>query len=134
MRRWLMLLLLCLTIPLQGMASASVRGQRCLCPMESAPAAAATSDAAEAHAASTADVTASDDADIDGCCNDADTAARTGQPCKVGQECHAPVLALAHAVAVSPAIGPLRPICPEVADCGPADPPDVVWRPPARIR
>ncbi len=129
MKRWLMLLLLCLTIPLQGMAM--VRGQRCPCPMTATSAlAAATTEAADATVAEVdVDVTV----DVDDCCNEADTAARTGQPCKAGQECHAPVLALADVETVELAFFAAHRTDASAADRAPIGRPAVVWRPPAAL-
>ena len=66
--RTFLLLVLCLAIPLQGFAA--VVALESPCPMETTA------------AGDTAAVSA-----MHGCCNDADTAAKTGKACKTGQEC-----------------------------------------------
>lgn len=68
--RTLLVLVLSLSIPLQGIAGALVPTQAA-CPMEQ------TMQMADR---------AADNAGH-GCCNDADTFAKTGKPCKTGQQC-----------------------------------------------
>ena len=64
----LLLLILCLAIPLQGFAALAALGPPC---------------SMEAMAGGSMDHSMADD-----CCNDADTVAKTGKLCKMGQECH----------------------------------------------
>ena len=78
MRRSLCLLSVCLALPLQGVAAWSTPGDPC--PME---------DMAMASDAMT-DGSGAADAMAD-CCNDALTYMETGQPCKTGMDCGAPV-------------------------------------------
>lgn len=118
-----MLLLLCLAIPLQAMATAGA--PRCPCPMT------APSDTSVEVGVNAEGGVAVADADADDCCNDAETAARTGQPCKSGQECHAPVLALADAAVIEVDTFASAPTDPRAADRNPVGRPAVVWRPPA---
>ena len=75
--RLFLLTLLCFAIPLQGMAS--VRMLAAPCPMEQQDSMAQMqmSDM-DQHTASAAE---------HDCCNDADTAAKTGKMCKTGQDC-----------------------------------------------
>ena len=72
--RAFLLLLLCLTIPVQGVVAA--HAFKTPCPMEQM----GHMDMADSDSAD------NDSADMD-CCNDPVTAAKTGQLCKVGQEC-----------------------------------------------
>lgn len=104
--------LLCLTVAFQGIANAHVFKQPC--PMEQGTqavmldASAATQD----------------------CCNDADTAAKTGKPCKSGQECnlsHACTVALLQAPTQAPASLGLVPTADLIT---PSFDPSGVWRPP----
>jgi len=66
------------------------------------------------------------------CCNDADTTAKTGKPCKAGQECQASPAAalLLPAVTSAPSlsfpIAATAPIAPRLHPAG-------IWRPPALI-
>lgn len=78
--RLFLLMLLCLAIPLQGIASVHMRSAPC--PMEQ------SDNMAQMQMA---DMDQQAMADHD-CCNDADTAAKTGKMCKTGQDC--PVSAL----------------------------------------
>ena len=72
--RFLIALMLCLALPLQGMAAWSAPGNPC--PME------------DMVMAADGSATADDMAD---CCNDALTFMETGQPCKTGMDCGATV-------------------------------------------
>ena len=82
MRIWLVLLLT-LSFALQGWAAA--QSSSAPCPMEA--------EMATAMADTAADQTA-DGGMSDGCCNDMATALLTGQACKTGQSCQAPLTAL----------------------------------------
>lgn len=75
-RRLLWLLLICIAIPLQGWAATPWHVQPC--PMTASAASAETG--------------AVEHAETHDCCNDAESLARTGQPCKAGQDCPAPPL------------------------------------------
>lgn len=115
--RLLLVLLLCLTLPLQGWGG-GVRLQT-PCPMEAAMAMQAGAvDAALGQA-------------MDDCCNDAETFQRTGQLCKTGQECPAPTgflvppvlpVAQVHPVSDLQATPPMAPL---------RGSPASIWRPPA---
>lgn len=104
--------LLCLALAFQGVAGAHAFEQPC--PMEQ-----------EMQVEALDAVAAADD-----CCNDADTAGRTGEPCKSGQEC-----SVSHAFAVAsltladhaPAAGR---IAPSANRHPPSFDPSAVWRPP----
>ncbi len=111
------LLLLCVALALQGVAQA--RGVKQPCPMEQS-----------GHAIA---VDVAVDAQQPDCCNDAATAAKTGQPCKTGAECQSAsacllVAGTQYALRVA-APQPLRIVEP----LAPADTPTSVWRPPALI-
>ena len=113
-RRALICLLLCFAIPIQGIASIAMVATHC--PMQQM-----TRDAS------------ADAAALPGCCNDADTFAKTGKACKTGQPCqsvsqypnsaqqfHAPV-SVQPILFSSPALLAL------------SDGPTGIWRPPALI-
>ena len=110
--RVLLAFLLCLAVAFQGAANAHVITQPC--PLE------------HSEEVVTMDATAP----AGDCCNDADTAGSTGEPCKSGQEC-----SVAHAFAVvslelagrAPASGLIAP----TAELAPLSfDPSAVWRPP----
>lgn len=104
--------LLCLAVAFQGVANAHAFKQPC--PMEQGM-----------------DVVAMDAASpADDCCNDADTAGRSGEPCKSGQECgvaHAFVVISHQLAARAPAA---RLIAPTGEFAPPSFDPSAVWRPP----
>lgn len=75
--RLFLLTLLCLAIPLQGMASVHMLAAPC--PMEQ-------SDGMAQMEMSEMDQQTASAADHD-CCNDAETTAKTGKMCKTGQDC-----------------------------------------------
>lgn len=109
--------LLCLAVAFQGVANAHAFKQPC--PME------------EGMDVVAMDVVAMDAASAaDDCCNDADTAGRSGEPCKSGQECgvaHAFMLVSHQLAARAPAsclIAPIAELAPPSFD------PSAVWRPP----
>lgn len=117
LRRWL-LLLICLTLPLQAFAT---QAQPPCCPMAAEMAAQLAS----------GDLAA---ADLHECCNDAQTFAITGEACKSGQKCclNSPV-----AVPISPvtrAVLPLDQAPPPVA-AAPRPPGSLAspWRPPQSL-
>ena len=104
--------LLCLTVAFQGIANAHVSKQPC--PMERG-----------AHAVMLDASAAARD-----CCNDADKAAKTGEPCKTGQECN-----LSNACTVALLKAPTRvPASPDLVPTAnlitPSFDPSGVWRPP----
>lgn len=114
MRR-LILLMLCLALPLQGWAG--LRSAELPCSME------------EMVAAQPAEGTVSA---LPECCNDAETAALTGQLCKSGQECQVPTHWVAGAAA---ALAQAAPGFAPIARLAPPPPPGaltLVWRPPAQ--
>lgn len=118
MRRFV-LFLLCLAIALQAWAGTQSRAEPCpmaadMVAMASAPGATASESGALG----------------DDCCNDAATFAKTGQPCKTGQDCQAPAL---WAVPVTPWAAPVAPppALRAVAVCAaPRGLAALVWRPP----
>jgi hypothetical protein len=114
--RTIVLLVVCLTLALHGTVQA--RGVHKPCPM------------GQSEHAATADATAPAQED---CCDDADTAAKTGKPCKTCAECQAPnpgALAAQSHPRIAPALPhPKRTIEALI----PADNPAGVWRPPALI-
>jgi len=116
--RFLIALLLCLALPLQGMAAWSAPGEPC--PMEDMVMAADTTAGADGPSEAMAD-----------CCNDALTFMETGQPCKTNMECGAPVASVPPAgLALTEAIR-----APERFALAPAAPPppgrSTIWRPPS---
>ena len=118
MRIWLVLLLT-LSFSLQGWAAA--QSSSAPCPMEA--------EMAMAMADMAADATA-DDPMVGDCCNDMATFLQTGQACKAGQDCQAPLTALLlplpekTAVAVRQTVPVLQSLAAPSATVG------AVWRPP----
>lgn len=115
--RTLLLLILCLVLPLQGVAAVVAFEPRCPMAMPAC---------ADAEAVS-------DDAATRDCCNDADTVAKTGKLCKTGQECSSGAQCLllppvAHAVAPVAAerFALLSPFIPSLFPAG-------LWRPPTQL-
>lgn len=110
--RALVSFLLCLAVAFQGVANAHVLKQSC--PMEQGMQVVAMDASAPA----------------DDCCNDADTASKTGEPCKSGQECSVSLafavipLTVASRAAASCRIAPTADFNPLSFD------PSAVWRPP----
>jgi hypothetical protein len=108
------LIILCLSLALQGPVQARMLKKPC--PMEQGSQAAAATDATPAQ---------------DDCCNDDDTAAKTGKTCKAGHECQSSSACLLVSPSYSSdsprASQPLR----VVERLAPADSPASVWRPPA---
>lgn len=132
MKLWLMLLL-CFAIPLQGMAS--VRASHSPCSMEAGSArqsvtgAGAASEARDAQTTLVADSAAA--SQVDDCCNDAESAAKSGQPCKTGQECSAPAFSLVSTMRVLAVTRSSATVPDSPAVLGPPGPPATVWRPPS---
>lgn len=115
--RTLLLLILCLVLPLQGFAALVAFEPHCPMAMPAC---------ADAEAVS-------DDAMARDCCNDADTAAKTGKLCKTGQECSSGAQCLllppvVHAVAPA-ATERFALISPFIRTLSPAG----LWRPPAHL-
>ncbi len=113
--RFFIALLLCLTIPLQGWAAGA--GVLAPCPMGD-------------MVAMQADVASEAMADHGDCCNDAATAALTGELCKTGQECQAPTGWL---TAPSQPVVQAQPTSVLLVTAAPTPPrgaPASVWRPP----
>jgi len=115
--RSLLTLLLALTLPFTAWAGVALPAQPC--PMQ-------------AMMVATVSATAQAEGKMD-CCADAATAAKTGKPCKVGQECPSgtqaqPVVAIAAAPVLntSPRIPTAQPFA---ASTGPTG----VWRPPISV-
>lgn len=122
MRRFI-LFVLCLAVALQAWAGTQSRDEPCPMSAEMMVDMVAMASAAGATAAEPGALG-------DDCCNDAATFAKTGQPCKSGQDCQAPAL---WAVPVTPWAAPVAPppalraaaVC--AAPCGLSA---LVWRPP----
>jgi hypothetical protein len=118
MRAWLVVIL-SLSFALQGWAAAASLSAPC--PMEA--------EVAMAMADMAADATA-DDPMAGDCCNDMATFLQTGQACKAGQDCQAPLTALLlplpekTAVAVRQTVPVLKSLAAPSATVG------AVWRPP----
>lgn len=114
MRRTLVILLtvLCIALPLRVVAAATVMGEHC--PHMQDMSAPAQPDSGRTH----------------DCCNDAATAAKTGQLCKSGHECSPslsyplPTAVVTLAITVAHAQRPALPAQPHIG------PPGAVWRPP----
>ena len=113
MRRLLLCLLLCLAIPVQGIAG--IIAFNTLCPMQH-PAMARAVDASE----------------LPPCCNDADTFAKTGKACKTGQQCQSTSSQYPSSVLVIQAPLVVQPLwLARLALFAPSFDPSGVWRPPA---
>ncbi len=114
--RFLLALLLCLAIPLQGWAAG--RGASTPCPMAATMAMQTSAGSVDMNAA-TGD-----------CCNDAVTAALTGKLCKTGQECPTPTGAFV--ASAHPAVSPLPTAAVPAffSSAPPSGAADSVWRPP----
>ncbi len=117
--RLFFVLLLCLTLPLQGWGG-GVR-QQTPCPME----------AAMAMQADSADVAL--ELAMDDCCNDAETFKQTGQLCKNGQECQAPAGFLAPPVLPVAQPLPVSDLQVTVSTDPPQSSPANIWRPPSLL-
>ncbi|MGD9582827.1 MAG: hypothetical protein AB7V26_04025 [Lysobacterales bacterium] len=125
--RALLSLLLCLALPLQGLAAAMLPSP---CPMAARAAAAsqaAASEPAHQHMAAQHAMQRAD------CCNDADQSGGNGKPCKMGDACLA---------APAMALPPLATVLDPIAAGAPGDalvcPPARlrlagIWRPPSRF-
>ncbi len=113
--RALWITLLCVTLPFAAVAR-TMDAIKIPCPMQPAH---------QAMAPSAQSVTGT-------CCNDADTTAKTGKPCKAGQECQTSpaVTLLPPAVTSAPSLASritaTAPITPKLHPAG-------IWRPPALI-
>lgn len=107
--------LLCFVVALQGSVSAHAFPNPC--PMEQGLGPAVSTDG---------DVQAAND-----CCNDAETAARTGQPCKADMPCNPfgafAVLSVHARLSPVPESGPMPAPAAPAASSDPSD----VWRPPS---
>jgi hypothetical protein len=114
--RGLVLILLCLALALQGPVQARV--VKTPCPMDQSEHAVAM------DAGATLPMQ-------DDCCNDADTFAKTGKPCKTGQECQASNPGLLVRPAQFPVAQPAYQPVLVVERFAPPDRPASVWRPPA---
>ena len=113
--RALLITLLCVTLPFAAVAR-TMDAIKIPCPMQ--PAHQAMAPSAQSVAGT--------------CCNDADTTAKTGKPCKAGQECQTSPAAtlLPPAVTSAPSLASritaTAPITPKLHPAG-------IWRPPALI-
>ena len=113
MRRLLLCILLCLAIPVQGIAG--VIAFNTLCPMQH-PAMAQAVDASE----------------LPPCCNDADTFSKTGKTCKTGQQCQSAGSQYLGSGLIIQTLPTLQPVWfARFAKFVPALDPSGVWRPPA---
>lgn len=114
--RYFWALLLSLAIPLQGFGSSYALAQQKPCPMEQVVAQQVVDDMGSAH----------------DCCNDADTASQTGDPCKPSQDCQ-----LSQTSGLPPSLE--LPVSPATSALAAPPPgrlpsfdPSSVWRPPTR--
>lgn len=76
-------------------------------------------------------VTGAADIPDDDCCNDGETRAKSGQPCKTGQECSAPAFPLTAARLDATVVSSSTPRPASPTAHGPTGQPATVWRPPA---
>lgn len=119
MRLWLVLILT-LSFALQGWAAAQPSGAPC--PMEAEIAMAMADMAAD----QTADGTLSDD-----CCNDMATFLQTGQACKTGQDCQAPLTALLLPLSEKTAVAVRQTVPVLQSLAAPSATVVALWRPPS---
>jgi hypothetical protein len=123
--------LLCIVLPLRAVAdAAAANGNHC--PMMQAQSDQQAPIQAEPHAdvhpISHAQATSAGSHD---CCNDADTAARTGQLCKMGQECTAPMTYLLPPSMLQQGVATQRIFFASLPVTLHTRPPAAVWRPPS---
>lgn len=119
--RVLLFLLLAIAVPVQGYAHFALLAVPC--PMQSD----AMQDESMMSMADMADAAMHD------CCNDAETAAKTGQACKAGQSCHAGgqfFQVTSFGVLFQDAVPAVR--FPRLADIAFTFDPAATWRPPAQ--
>jgi hypothetical protein len=123
--------LLCVVLPLRAVADA-VAANSNHCPMMQAQsdqdAPAQAEHHANGHPSSHAQETAAASHD---CCNDADTAARTGQLCKMGQDCTAPMTYLLPPATLQQGVTTQRTFFASHHITLHNRPPAAVWRPPS---
>jgi hypothetical protein len=112
--RLVLILLLSVTVPVYGAAALNIV-ERKPCPLQSA-------DSASAMKASTHP-----------CCQDSETAAKTGKPCKSGQECGTGTLSQIIPLKFSSPKPARHLVLPVVNTHFPSCPPSGVWRPPAAL-
>jgi hypothetical protein len=113
--RWLLTLLLCLSLPLQGAWSWAAPAEPC--PMEGMVMVSGT--------------VADDTGAVPDCCNDAATFLETGQPCKTGMDCGAPVASVPPGgLPAALALHAARHVAPSVAG-PPSSARSTIWRPPS---
>jgi hypothetical protein len=117
--RWLVTLLICLSLPLQGAWSLAAPVEPC--PMEGMVMA-SNSMVSDAHM----------DADaVPDCCNDEATFLKTGQPCKTGMDCGAPMASVPPGgLSAAPALQTTRHLALNVAG-PPSSARSAIWRPPS---
>ncbi len=108
------LYLLCLALPVQGSTFGVVLSAPC--PMEAT------------MAASTVEMPGAHD-----CCNDADAAARTGKPCKTGQDCAAGSVAMLTASLAAPVFPQACTGSPCAVPTRAGFQPGAIWRPPTSL-
>ena len=115
--RWLVTLLICLSLPLQGAWSWAAPVEPC--PMEGmVMASGAMADDAGPGA-------------VPDCCNDEATFLKTGQPCKTGVDCGAPMASVpSGGLSAAPALQTTRHLARNVAG-PPSSARSAIWRPPS---
>ena len=136
----IVLSLLCIALPLRAVADAVAYGKHCpmmqarvqtdqQLQMQAGPNTEQTSlHHADSHSNSHSPASAASSHD---CCNDADTAARTGQLCKMGQECSAPMTYLLPPTMLQVGVANQPPIPTALHITLHTRPPAAVWRPPS---
>jgi hypothetical protein len=110
--RWPLYFLLCIAIPVQGIAGTLLL--ETTCPMEHHE---MDVESAESHS----------------CCNDAETYAKTGKTCKTGEQCQSALQYPAYTPITNPvAFVPPPQFLPVIQFIPSFDPPHI-WRPPALV-
>ena len=113
-RRLLLCLFLCISIPIQGIAGTLLLEPPC--PME--------------HHAMQMDT---ESADMHSCCNDAETYAKTGKTCKTGQQCQSALQYPAYMPIANLATFAQQPEFLPLTRFIPSFDPSYIWRPPALV-
>lgn len=131
---------LCIALPLRSIADAAASGKHC--PMMQAHVQTdeqpqtqadphtqqASLEHADTHPTSHA---SSPSSGGHNCCNDADTVARTGQLCKMGQKCSAPMTYLLPPTMLQVAVATQHTVVAPLSITLHTRPPAAVWRPPS---
>lgn len=136
--------LLCIALPLRSIADAVASGKHCPRMQAHVQPDAQRQSEADMHAQHHSDMQADVDIEMESlaatpaetsgdhdCCNDAATFASTGQLCKMGQECSAPVTYLLPPTVLVVAVATQHTVVTTPSTTLHTRPPTAVWRPPS---